>query len=395
MIAAFFGLLWLPTLDTFFHWDKAPEPNENRAPARFPQFESSLAGTRNFFSGLEAYYNDHFGFRKRLIRWGHKWKRYAFNDRSAHEVVIGRDGWLFFTSGKMIEHVRGTIPMLDDQRLNEWKSLLEGRRDWCQERGMRYAFVVCPDKHTVQTEFLPEWLAPIEKPSKFDQFLQFMKTNSTVQIIDLRGALKKAKAIQPTYLMTDTHWNDFGALVASRHIAESLSLVSPLQLENFEQQPGSNAGGDLAVMFGEGVTFPEKARFSFRPRSPLEALGQTVQTNYLGKSWIKHAEPLKTFNKNATGKAVVFQDSFGRGFVPFLGYHFQEVTFVWQYNWSKPLLENEKPDVVIDEMVERIFNLEQPKNLKAYDEADVIISSLGNRLETSTEANRLERLPAN
>jgi hypothetical protein len=59
----------------------------------------------------------------------------------------------------------------------------------------------------------------------------------------------------------------------------------------------------------------------------------------------------------------LLRDSFADGWIPFLGYHFHEVIYLLQPEWNKPFLEREKPDVVIDEMVQRLFNNQNPSQL--------------------------------
>src|SRR5476651_259331 len=122
-------MIWLPALDTFLHLDKASMPNENRAPAQFPEFQSGPESFREYIAGLEGYYNDHFGFRKRLIRWQHRWKNKLFKESSSVDAISGRDGWLFYSGEDMIENVQGLNPFTPEQ-LKTWQRLLESRRDW-------------------------------------------------------------------------------------------------------------------------------------------------------------------------------------------------------------------------------------------------------------------------
>ena len=68
-------------------------------PAKFPKFAPGLGGVRVFLAGLEAYYADHFGFRKTLLCWERKWKRDLFRESTVSDVMIGRDGWLFKAGG--------------------------------------------------------------------------------------------------------------------------------------------------------------------------------------------------------------------------------------------------------------------------------------------------------
>src|SRR4051812_34236370 len=100
-IVGFVVLLWLPTADYFFKFDHARAPVENRFPAKWPEF-SGVRQCQGFIAGVESYFNDHFGFRKRLVRWHSHWKAQWFAADSGQDVVVGRDGWLFFTGGRMM-----------------------------------------------------------------------------------------------------------------------------------------------------------------------------------------------------------------------------------------------------------------------------------------------------
>jgi hypothetical protein len=372
VIASFLGLLWLPTLDSFFHWDKAPTPDENRLPAKFPAFNQRLDGIRDFVAGLESYYNDHFGFRKRLIRWNNHWKHELFRESPLPAVLTGREGWLYYSGDGMIENHLGLAPFQPNE-LREWQSLLETRRDWLARRGIRYVFVIAPNKESVYPEFLPAWLAKERSTSKLDQFLAYMKTNSTVEVLDLRPSLLEAKKSGRVYLMTDTHWNEGGAFAAHQELMRTLSrqlpLPEPLSLASFKKTFVQwKNGGDLARMLGQGQTMLERDVPSFAPVPPLQCL-DIIQAPQLGATnkWNKETYPVFTENSNRTGTAIVFRDSFSGGWVPFIGHYFGKVIYFWEYNWEPAFIEKEKPVVVIDEMVERLFYTASPTKLKMSD----------------------------
>jgi len=88
----------------------------------------------------------------------------------------------------------------------------------------------------------------------------------------------------------------------------------------------------------------------------------------LPKRDAKELDPRYTLNDKASGKAIVFRDSFAGSWYPFLGQHFREVLYVWHYDWDRALIEREKPDVVIDEILERFFNLQDPVALARKDQ---------------------------
>ena len=370
--AVFIVLIWLPTLDWLFGLDHAPIPNEKRLLASFPKY-TGLTQLRDFVSGLNQYYDDHFGFRKKLIRTNNRWTRKLFGGPPNNGPIMGRDGWLFYAGDKMLDRYMG--PMRFSQKdLEAWQQLLEKRRDWLAKRGVKYIFTIPPDKHEVYPEYLPEWIVKGPKPSKVDQFVAHMAANSTVQVLYLRKALVEAKPLGVNYLKTDTHWNARGAFIGYQALLDALSRqipdLKPLPLESYEQRPKPAPAGDLANMMGEGSA-PETQQLAFVPRPPLHAIDCRDDPSRLPKQWRKSTDPCVSENPQAKGgKAIVFRDSFAGAWPPFLGNHFKEVVYIWQYYWDAAFLEREKPVVVIDEMLERFFNQENPNELMKKDGLD-------------------------
>jgi hypothetical protein len=77
-----------------------------------------------------------------------------------------------------------------------------------------------------------------------------------------------------------------------------------------------------------------------------------------------------TRNPNAWGSAVVYGDSFVNNWIPFLGYNFGQVYyfnnhFLMSNFMDANLFEQDKPAVVIIEVIERSFNVAKPKELLA------------------------------
>ncbi len=376
-IVVFLALLWLPTLDHCFKLDHAPTPMENRRLAKYPLFEG-IGQSRNFVAGLENYFNDHFGFRKRLIRWNNHWKGQLFRNDSDRDVLIGREGWLFFAGGGMIDHWTGQA-VWSEQDLENWRRLLEMRRDWLRERGCKYILAVPPDKHTVYPEYLPDWLEKGAKPSKIQQLAQYMKAHSTVEVLDLSEPLIEAKKIRVDYLNTDTHWNRFGGFIAYRALVEALSRqlpgLEPLPLDAYKWKPLVKPAGDLTRMLGRTGSYTETEAVGPVRTKPLPEPELIYDAARLPQQGAKEVWPCFTRNEKASGKAIVFHDSFACSWYSFLGQHFREVIYIWHYDWDRPLIQREKPDVVIDEMLERFFNTENPVALMQKDQSSAVIAS--------------------
>ena len=272
---AFFTLLWLPSLDTFLHFDHASALNEKRRSAQMPQFKPGLSGLKPEIAGLEAYFNDHFGCRNQLIRWHNELQLALSSGRS--DVMLGQDGWLYFDENHMdmVGNYQGIVQFSPEELL-QLKNIQQARRDWLAQRGIQYLYVIAPDKQSIYPEYLPSWLKPVRHHTKFDQFVEYMRANSSVTVLDLRPALRDARQISPTYYKTDSHWNSFGGFVASQEILKCLppnfSQSGLTSLDSFELKKEKFTGGDLTILLG-GV-YAEEDTFVLATQTQFAALGE-------------------------------------------------------------------------------------------------------------------------
>jgi alginate O-acetyltransferase complex protein AlgJ len=366
LIGLFMTILWLPTLDTFFHLDWTLARSENRALAAFPKTPSDWHELRGYVAGLEAYFNDHFGCRKCLVQWYNKVRWSVFRIENTRNVLVGKDGWLFYTQAEMIDHYSGLLQFTPEQ-LHDWKVLLEKRRDWLVRRGIAYLFVVTPDKHTIYPEELPDWVKKVRPQTKLDQFVAYMRTNSTVPVLDQREVLIQARQTCPTYYKTDVHWNFFGGFVAYQQLVQTLAKQRPgleplpltaFTLTNAIPTAGDFArGGDMARMLG--LTMIESNYYTLTPKIELP------QFTFKEPPPERVHEPRFTNNPQAKGRMIIFHDSFALNWIQFLGYQFNQVTYLWKYDLDPVYVERDKPDIVVNEMNERFFNTENPAKLMA------------------------------
>jgi hypothetical protein len=362
LIVLFALLLWLPILDVYVHIDRTAPRSENRAMASYPKLQPGWHGLQGYVAGLEAYFNDHFGCRKCLVRWHYRMKLFLFNDKSTRNVLVGKDGWLFTSELQMVEHYSGQIQFTPEQ-LHDWKVLLEKRRDWLARRGIAYVFVVAPDKQTVYPEYLPDWVKKVRPETMLDQFFAYMRTNSTVPVLDLRDVVRDAKANNPTYLKTDTHWNLLGGFIAYQELVRMLARqvptlkLEPLPITAFTLTNCLQPGGDLARMLGSSMVENNAFLFFPKPELPKFTTKQPTLEHYKDPGFIN--------NPQAQGRLILFRDSFAEAWTPFLGYHFNQVTTRWQFDLDPAWIERNKPDIVATEMLERFFNTEDPKKMMA------------------------------
>jgi hypothetical protein len=371
-IAIFALLLWLPAADHFLRLDHARPTEENRRPAPPPVYRG-IDDLAVFDASFEAYFNDHFGFRKQLIRWSNHWKNELFHDPSAPDVLVGRNGWLYFAGEAMVEHVRRSRRFTHEDMEN-WRRLIKARQDWCVARGIAYLFVIAPDKQTIYPEYLPDWLDVGPEPSKVDQFMAFLANHpGDLDVVDLSSALRQAAKARQAYWRTDTHWNFFGSFAGYRAMINALTNqipgLIPLQPDFYDwaNDPLPRLG-DLAKMLGnDDAIKAETGAYRPIPRPGSPKLDPIYDEARVSRKSSAELKPFFTLNPQARGKAICFLDSFGDYWRKYLGQDFNEVLCIWRFAWDRPLIEREKPNVVIDEMVERTFNIESPLELLRLD----------------------------
>ncbi len=353
---AFLAGLALPFVGTFFALDTAGLPGENREMAPRPSL--SKGKLAEFPRRVDAWFNDHFGFRNSLVRANSRILLRVFGVSSSSDVVLGKAGWLFFAADRIIESRRGILPFADDE-LRAWQIALEERRDWLAARGIRYVFMISPEKSSLYAEFLPDELAPVSAPSRLDQFVAWMRAHSTVDVLDLRESLNAAKAEGLIWYRTDTHWNDEGAFAAHGQIAgwltRQFTSATPVGRDAFERRTGPGPAGDLAGLL---ALLPEAREecIILVPKTPGD-VREAVPTDAMNAhAWFPaHAPVVFTCDNAPPLRAVVLHDSFFLQMRPFLSRDFARTTFIW---WVFPadVIADERPHVVIEETAERVLS---------------------------------------
>src|SRR3974390_235411 len=143
-LALFAAFILAPAIGQVFRIGQSN--TENRTLAPFPELRS-LKEIKDLPRLAENYVNDRFGFRYQLVHWN-SMARYALGISSAKEVVIGSDGWLFYTADQILEQHTGAN-VFDHDALEHWVRQMEADRDWLAERGIRLLILIAPEKSTI------------------------------------------------------------------------------------------------------------------------------------------------------------------------------------------------------------------------------------------------------
>lgn len=340
--------------------------NENRRLATLPAWGWNRGTISAYPRKLEAYYNDHLGFRGPLLR-AYGWVQYfLLKESPTRYVVIGKEGWLFYSGVRVfmnenpIADFKGTRP-LHPSRLEQWKTVLEARRDWLAEREIPYLLVVVPNKSSVYPEYMPPRIRRTGGAAPGEQLVTYLQEHSDLKVLDLLEPLRAAKASVRLYHRADTHWNGCGGFYGYRALATALqtwfpSLV-PFDSSQVEVTSKIVPGGELARLTNLQDWIDEehlqmKARFELRAAN-------------IGEPWTQEnwERPIMTGTEDESlPDGVIIGDSFMGGFSPFIQEHFRHMVYQLTYGkFPVELIEKESPDIVIEEVVER-FLRRLPRN---------------------------------
>jgi len=359
-IVAFMAGIWLPLAATF--WASGGgrmDATEKRKLAALPKFKLTRERLNAYPSEFNRYFDDNFGMREKLVALHSYLKGIVLGVSPVRDAIIGKDGWLYLGGANIAEY-RNARPFTEAE-LRQWRDVLVAKRDWLAQRGVRYLFVVAPDKHTIYPEYMPNRLNKVSSRSCLDQLITYVKANSDFEIVDLRPALNAEKATVRVFHKTDTHWNDRGAFVAYREIMRAASALlpelKPRDEADFRAVEYPDAGLDIANMMGLRAVMGERLlrlEPKFQPCAQSAAI--TLRPDL---QWPKYEPGHEAYAKEcgtARLKAVVFQDSMGTALVPYLSEHFRRTAYIWDYPnriVMNAATVSEHPDIVIEERVER------------------------------------------
>jgi hypothetical protein len=350
-------ILWFPILGQWLGEESRISEMEQRLLAPLPSPGGDWRSWLALPEDTGRWFDDHLGFRQQLIHTHARAMIRLFGKSPSEKLILGREGWLFFGDKNAIDHYRGVAP-LSDFELSRWQRVLEKRRDALAQRGVRYLLVLVPDKNLIYPEYMPENLPRATPVHPLDQLAHHMDENSDVEVLDLRQALEEAKPDRRLFHRTDSHWNDEGAFVAYSAMLDRLSPMLPV-LDNqprpeMKRETSEVPGLGLARIVGMAYEFPEEVT-TVQAVSPQSRIARKYRSRY--KERLERLQPVAHGVEGSSyPRALMFRDSFANALIPYLSEHFERILYVWDRDVDVALVDIEKPDVVIQEIVGRFLS---------------------------------------
>lgn len=366
LIVMFFIIIFIPCVPMILGEKTLISVVEKRSLAEFPSVPERYSQVQDFFAEMEQYLNDHFGFREWMIYRYQREVRKRFDQASnVTEVIKGVDNWYFFTGNDMLEDFTGRN-LLSDDDLNEWVQSYRDKKKWLEDKGIGYLFVVAPNKMSIYSKFVGAPWVDNQGMGRLTQIKKQLSGDDNSTLLDLTPSLLKMNHLDTLYFKSDTHWTSYGAFLAYQAIADKIESIlpdarfkrdfsmSPVMERRCEME-NDNCGG-LTDMLLDYESFNE----SYRKAEKFPKCANRLPFNFK-LSNLRSGHKEFYFHTNCADgrlKAVVFRDSFFSDLEPYLSENFKEIIYLWKDYDQKnieELLATFKPDIIIEEKVERIL----------------------------------------
>jgi len=322
------------------------ENSEKRTLAEKPVF--SMETIDAYPKAYEAYYNDHLPFRDLLIKLYNSMQYHIFHTSSSDDVILGKDGWLFYSSqidGASVQCYDGSL-LFTDEELELIAGNMTDAQKRLAEQGTEFIVYIAPNKERVYSEYMPDHYGEPAQECMVNQVISYLRAHTDVKVIypyEEMMAYKKAHPEQLLYYQTDTHWNDLGAYIGARALLSELGIKTP-PLDALNVTKSGNGAGDLASLLNLwGIS--DEGNLELEQRDPVQE-PITISNEFNGRMEFEMpgAPEIRFF---------MHKDSFGSGMAPYLKYNLSRALLVHNIVYDAKEVWTEQPDVFVLEVVER------------------------------------------
>lgn len=365
-ILAFLAVLAVPLIFADYSGGEISE-NENRYLADFPKLTIDGKFNENFTAECETWFRDHMGLRQALVMTNAKLQYHVFHRMlNTDTYYIGANGDINYATQDMLQDYAHNNLRKD----SSVKNIGDGYQtvsDWLAQKDIPFYYVQCYDKHSIYPEQFMDTVYQYGSTSKTDQIITYLKSNTTVNTIDLKPVLLESKADYEVYSNwgDPSHWTERGAYIGYRHIMEALNADQGGALRVLDESDYEITVTDQSIR-RNWISFEEDMLEKFTLKAPQAQAGDKA---VMGQ-WAEDQRHRVFVNEQAGNdlKLLLMCDSYFNNYlVEDFAESFSEVWVIWgDYTDELPeIIDFYQPDLVVYECAERVdrsynvFNLAQ------------------------------------
>ena len=335
----------------FFALPKASySPSEKRYLKEAPTFSAETLFSGKFGEDFEKYLSDHTAFRNFWVGLN-AYYNLGIGNNGVSGIYHCADGYLV------------NDPTEDDRLLTNLQTI----EDFAAASGLDTIVVIAPSTGYICSDILPK----VHRQYKDDAYFeQFEKTFKTARFTDVREAFSDAyMAGEQIYYKTDHHWTSAGAYTAYCALSEQLGYT-PKSKDSFKISSYEGFYGTTYSSSGFWLTAPDTIEVWDDPaddgKVSVTITEGTESESYDDLFFYNHLEEDDKYpvfldgnhalthivNKAADSKEklMVIKDSFAHSLTPFLSAHYSEIVMVDMRYYKQSvseLIESENIDQLL------------------------------------------------
>ena len=329
---------------------------ENRKLKTYGEIDFKIKDFHNVPGEIDDYIKDQAFLKDSMFALYSRFKL-SIGDSPSKDVTIGKDGWLYLGSphSQNYPDLMGlSNKIMPQPKPDAYIHQKDVFKNYLSSQGIQYLLVIAPDKPTIYPEYLPERYQQFQKKKiLFSENVsnQFSKVlgESFIYLKDPLLNAKESIKMHQLYFRSDTHWNMFGAAVAEAFIATRIASMFPaldLGSDSFDPKLISKNSflGDLGGFTGTTYKIDDVVWLTSKEPDCHE--------NSIGKNGIS------CISQDRSLKILLLRDSFSEYLKPQLAMRYKELVLVSErpdLDRLKELIIDTKPDLVIEQIVERDF----------------------------------------
>ena len=329
---------------------------ENRYLAKMPSIKELSADS------FEKWINDNIGYRNSIMKLKAYIEFHLFNKTISYKVVIGKDGFLFYTENQNLNIALNKYKYTAAEYNNLAKELNK-LQNIIEKRNIQFIYTIAPSKVSIYPEKIRGYnLDVIDTPADIiEKYLP-----DSFNYINLKQVLLKYKNkenIDKLYWKTDTHWTYYGAylgyLAVIDYINQNNMYTNKIEPVDVHFTDIFLLGGLSRMAGGESIVAKEFGKQSQINNTTFyqETLDKTLLELQNEKKGGRIASYTNPKSSNELNVLCICDSMFGLWNVPELfAQTFKNYTFVWGVNLTDELIERVKPDIIIYEIGERMLN---------------------------------------
>jgi hypothetical protein len=270
-------------------------------------------------------------------------------------VLEGKEGFLFLSGGQHspLRFAQASATVRPES-INQFWANIQRRQAQMKKRGISYAHLIAPDKHSVCRDVFPVEILI----SLGDQYIDACPRSGLLDFVSYPRQELSDDFRRYCYRV-DTHYRPSGTwLMLKRVLDKAVGVEANQLLENeahLKLKSQKEWSGDLGSKLSppqtetwEQITIPKTVR---RYSNNLAGGNNGIIDLYFNLEYIKRSE-----SRLGLGRVLVIGDSYGRDIARTLSLMSSEVLFIRSPYMHIEVVDAMKPDLVISENAERYLS---------------------------------------